>query len=45
MKTSKKYTKELNQQFGYLATWLPGTPLALGDIGILRNNEFTKISI
>ena len=44
MKTSKKYTKELYRQFGYLATWLPGTPIALGDIGILRNNEFTKIS-
>jgi hypothetical protein len=44
MRTSKKYTKELKRQFGYLATWLPGTPLSLGDIGVLRNNEFTKIS-
>jgi hypothetical protein len=44
MRTSKKYTRELKQQFGYLATWLPGTPISLGDIGVLRNNEFTKIS-
>ncbi len=44
MKTSKKYTNQLLKQFRYLATWLPGTPLELGDIGILRNNEFTKIS-
>lgn len=44
MKTSKKYTREIKEQFGYLATWLPSTPLALGDIGILRNNQFTKIS-
>ena len=44
MRTSKKYTKELKRQFNYLATWLPGTPLALGDIGILRRNRFTKIS-
>lgn len=44
MRTSKKYTRELRQQFGYLATWLPGVPLALGDIGILKRNTFTKIS-
>lgn len=44
MKTGKKYTNELKRQFGYLATWLPSTPLELGDIGILRRNEFVKIS-
>lgn len=44
MKTSKKYTRELKKQFDYLATWLPGTPIDLGDIGILRNNQFTKVS-
>ena len=44
MRTSKKYTRELKKQFGYLATWLPSTPLALGDIGILRKNQFIKIS-
>lgn len=44
MKTHKKYAREIKQQFGYLATWLPSTPLALGDVGILKNNLFTKIS-
>ena len=44
MKTSEKYTRELKQQFGYLATWLPSTPLELGDIGVLKKNSFTKIS-
>lgn len=44
MKTSKKYTRELKEQFNYLATWLPGTPIELGDIGILKNFQFTKIS-
>lgn len=43
MKTSKKYTKELYKQFRYLATWLPGTPLKLGDIGLLHGKEFTRI--
>lgn len=44
MRTSRKYTRELRNQFGYLATWLPGTPIELGDIGILKRNTFTKIS-
>ena len=44
MKTSIKYTRELKQQFGYLATWLPGTPVVLGDVGVLRKNQFTKVS-
>lgn len=44
MRTSRKYTRELKKQFGYFATWLPGTPLELGDIGVLKGNIFTKIS-
>jgi hypothetical protein len=44
MKTVKKYTNELYRQFHYFATWLPGTPLELGTIGVLKNNEFTKVS-
>jgi hypothetical protein len=44
MTTRKKYTRELKKQFGYLPTWLPGTPLELGDIGVIRKNTFTKIS-
>lgn len=44
MKINKTYTQELKQQFGYLATWLPGTPMDLGDIGVLKDNQFTKIS-
>ncbi len=43
MKTSKKYTRELFRQFRYLAAWLPGTPFALGDIGILNGKQYTKI--
>ncbi|WP_025742587.1 hypothetical protein [Aquimarina pacifica] len=43
MKTKKIYTQELYRQFGYLATWNPGTPMALGDIGIMRQKQFTKI--
>jgi hypothetical protein len=40
----KQYTKELNKEFGYFATWLPGINLKLGDVGFLVQNQFTKIT-
>ncbi|WP_459212392.1 hypothetical protein [Aquimarina rhabdastrellae] len=43
MKTSKKYTRELFRQFKYFAAWLPGTPLSLGDIGIMKGKQFIRI--
>jgi len=42
MKVNKKYTQELHKQFSYFATWVPGTPLELGDIGVFKNHVFTK---
>lgn len=44
MSTYKKYARELRDAFGYWANWLPGTPLALGDVGLLKGNVFTRIS-
>lgn len=43
MKLSKKYTRELYRNFKYLATWEPNVPLQLGDIGILKGKEFTRL--
>lgn len=40
----KQYIQDLYRHFNYYPTWLPGVPLKLGDIGIIRKNEFTKIS-
>lgn len=40
----RQYTNEMKRKFGYYATWNPGVPLQLGDIGIFKNNIFTKIS-
>jgi len=40
----KQYTDEMKKKFGYFATWNPGVPLKLGDIGTLRNNVFTRLS-
>lgn len=39
-----QYTDEMKKRFGYLATWNPGVPLKLGDIGTLKNNIFTRLS-
>ena len=42
MRTSRKYTTELYNQFRYYAAWLPGTPFRLGDVGILQGKEFIR---
>lgn len=34
---SKAYAKQMAKKFGYYATWLPTSPLRLGDYGILSN--------
>ncbi|MBC8081924.1 MAG: hypothetical protein H7Z21_01825 [Hymenobacter sp.] len=39
----KQYTKEMKNRFGYYAAWDPGIPCALGDIGVLKNNVFTRL--
>jgi hypothetical protein len=39
-----QYMNEMHDEFKYFATWLPGTPLEIGDIGELKGNEFTQIS-
>ncbi|MGL4333251.1 MAG: hypothetical protein ACRCSR_10750 [Bacteroidales bacterium] len=46
MKSSaKNYIKTLWKQRGFLATWLPGTPLKLGDIGTLNKDySFNHVS-
>ncbi len=39
----RKYIRDLRKKFGYQATWTPGTPLKLGDIGIFRNHVFETV--
>ncbi len=38
------YIKELHKGFGYFATWHPGEPIEIGDVGILRGNLFTRLT-
>lgn len=40
----RQYTNEMKRKFGYYATWNPGVPLKLGDIGTLNNNVFNRLS-
>lgn len=42
MDVIKFYLKNLNKKSqGYRATWLPSTPLQIGDFGVLENNVFS----
>ncbi len=40
----EQYTSELNEQYGYLATWLPNVRLRLGDVGLLKRDRFEFIT-
>ncbi|MFJ4832415.1 hypothetical protein ACIP79_21310 [Streptomyces sp. NPDC088747] len=40
----EQYASEMRQEFGYLAAWLPGTAIALGDIGVLRGTRFESLT-
>jgi hypothetical protein len=44
MSVSKEYTKEVQKQFGYSATWLPTIQVAPGDVGRLRDYQYTHYS-
>ncbi len=44
MAAPETYMEEMHQRFGYLATWLPNTPVRLGDIGILRRDRFEYVT-
>jgi hypothetical protein len=39
----KQYTQAIHQKFGYLANWLPNTPLKLGDIVVRTPTGFRHV--
>ena len=39
-----QYTKEMFEKFGYMATWTPGVQLELGDVGVVKDRLFTRIT-
>ncbi|HET7149473.1 MAG TPA: hypothetical protein VFI73_13360 [Candidatus Nitrosopolaris sp.] len=40
MDISGQYTKEIQEQLKYTATWLPNVRISLGDVGTLQDHEF-----
>lgn len=38
------YTREMYRKTGLFAAWLPSTPVALGDVGVLQRNVFRKVT-
>lgn len=44
MSAYKNYNKEVHSEFGYRATWGPGTPLQLGDVGTIVEGVFRQES-
>jgi len=40
----KLYQKEMHENFGFFATWLPGDPIELGDVGVFEGGRFRRLS-
>jgi len=40
----QQYTDELYNNFGYFATWEPGTIRQIGEVGEMKDNEFIRIT-
>ncbi|GAB3901136.1 hypothetical protein ACFQ1S_00255 [Kibdelosporangium lantanae] len=38
------YTREMYDEYGYFAVWLPSVPLALGDVGTFAGHRFDKLT-
>ena len=41
---SRQYMKEMRESLGYSATWLPHTPLELGDIGVMEAHGYRRVA-
>src|SRR2546430_836942 len=41
---NKQYAREMNEKFGYFATWLPNVRVKLGDVGMVREHVFEPVS-
>lgn len=38
------YTRQMHEEYHYLACWLPSTRMALGDVGLLSQHMFKKLT-
>lgn len=39
-----QYAQEMHERFGFLASWLPSARVALGDVGVLVDRRFRKVT-
>ncbi len=39
-----KFITEIKKELGYFTTWLPGEPVKLGDVGVLINGSFERVT-
>ncbi len=43
-KAWEQYSNEMFKKFGYMATWTPGVQMELGDVGVVKDKLFTRIT-
>src|SRR5262245_15053805 len=41
---ARTYQTEMHRNVGFFATWLPTDPIAIGDVGLLLDGRFRKMS-
>jgi len=41
---ARLYQQEMHQNLGFFATWFPGSPLELGDVGMFEGGQFRRAS-
>jgi hypothetical protein len=39
---AQRYQAEIHDRLGFFATWLPGDPIDIGDVGVLRSGRFRR---
>ena len=39
-----QYLREMHERFGYLATWIPTIRIQLGDVGVIRGHEYSRVT-
>jgi hypothetical protein len=40
----KLYQREMHKRLGFFATWLPGDPIEIGDVGLLEAGRFRRMT-
>jgi hypothetical protein len=39
---AQRYQEEIHDRLGFFATWLPGDPIEIGDVGVLQGGRFRR---